>query len=273
MHRLIPETYARGADLPACEVAYSEAGLRVGRRPGQDGLPARLDGCMADMSRDEGGLRMHGSGVAGAVGYGEKGGRARRRFGKRDAKSLAAPDGSDQRHGIFPLVDAAGQHGIEVARGYAGIRGPAHGRLEHLYALPRAFGQSGRICARVPEAQPGRLETEILQDRVHPGPVPVSARGRQAREAFARGAAASARSRGGTPRRDSSDSSPENAPSRTPATNAPCLEPDAAAAAPSRRKDAEHAPNLRSLANAAASPSLRANAASATSTPRGPRFG
>ena len=102
MPRLIPETYVRGADLPACEVAYSEAGLRVGRRPGQDGLPARLDGCMADMSRDEGGLRMHGSGVAGAVGYGEKGGRAGRRFGKRDAESLAASDGSDQRHGIFP---------------------------------------------------------------------------------------------------------------------------------------------------------------------------
>lgn len=43
----------RGADLSAYEVAYSQAGLRVRRRPGQGrGLPERLDSYMADVSRD-----------------------------------------------------------------------------------------------------------------------------------------------------------------------------------------------------------------------------
>lgn len=47
----------RGADLSAYEVAYSETGLRVRRRPGQerDGLPEQLDSYMVDVSRDEDG--------------------------------------------------------------------------------------------------------------------------------------------------------------------------------------------------------------------------
>ena len=44
----------RGADLSAYEVSYSEAGLRVRHRPGQerDGLPEQLDSYVVDMSRD-----------------------------------------------------------------------------------------------------------------------------------------------------------------------------------------------------------------------------
>ena len=44
----------RGADLSAYDVSYSEAGLRVRRRPGQerDGLPEQLDSYVVDMSRD-----------------------------------------------------------------------------------------------------------------------------------------------------------------------------------------------------------------------------
>lgn len=44
----------RGADLSAYEVAYSQTGLRVRRRPGHGcgGLPERLDSYMVDVSRD-----------------------------------------------------------------------------------------------------------------------------------------------------------------------------------------------------------------------------